>query len=196
MRALRERVFAEQFPQHAHDLGLLRRLTIERALRESGSDPALASAAYAIFFRERNRVDFYPMRRPACSASPRACRWPRLTNGNADLGAIGIAPLFVFQLSAREYGAAKPDAGIFHAACKRLGLPPHEVLHVGDHPRMDVAGAAAPACAPAGSTAATTPGRRTLAPAPTCTSPPSPNWPTGWTPTCIPTPPCARSTAA
>lgn len=43
MRALRERVFAE-FPQHAHDLGLLRRLTIERALRESGDDPALAQA--------------------------------------------------------------------------------------------------------------------------------------------------------
>src|SRR4051812_33171309 len=58
MRALRDRVFAE-FPEHAHDLGLLRRLTIERALRDSGDDPALASAAYAIFFRERNRVDFY-----------------------------------------------------------------------------------------------------------------------------------------
>ena len=44
MRHLRERVFA-QFPEHAHDLGLLRRLTIERALKESGDDPALASAA-------------------------------------------------------------------------------------------------------------------------------------------------------
>ena len=66
-----------------------------------------------------------------------------LTNGNADLGAVGIAPLFVFSLSAREYGAAKPDAGLFHEACKRLGLPPHDVLHVGDDPRTDIAGAAA-----------------------------------------------------
>ena len=57
--------------------------------------------------------------------------------------AVGIAPLFVFSLSAREYGAAKPDAGLFHEACKRLGLPPHEVLHVGDDPRTDIAGAAA-----------------------------------------------------
>lgn len=141
MRALRERVFAE-FPQHAHDLGLLRRLTIERALRESGDDPALASAAYAIFFHERNRVDFYP---DALGALRRiAARVPvaALTNGNADLVQIGIAPLFRFQLSAREYGAPKPDAGLFHAACERLGVARDAVLHVGDHPQTDVAGAA------------------------------------------------------
>ena len=141
MRKLRERVFAE-FPQHAHDLGLLRRLTIERALKESGDDPALASAAYAIFFRERNRVDFYPdaldgLRRIAAHLPVAA-----LTNGNADLAAIGIAELFRFQLGAREYGAAKPDAGLFHEACRRLGFAPGEILHVGDHPQMDVAGAA------------------------------------------------------
>ncbi|MFT4178785.1 MAG: HAD-IA family hydrolase [Thermomonas sp.] len=141
MRALRERVFAE-FPQHAHDLGLLRRLTIERALHESDGDPGLASAAYAIFFGERNRVDFYPdamdgLRRIAARLPVAA-----LTNGNADLAAIGIADLFRFQLGAREYGAAKPDAGLFHEACRRLGLQPGEVLHVGDHPHTDIAGAA------------------------------------------------------
>ena len=115
---------------------------IERALRESGDDPALASAAYAIFFRERNRVDFYP---DALDGLQRiAARLPvaALTNGNADLAAIGIAGLFRFQLGAREYGAAKPDAGLFHEACHRLGFAPGEILHVGDHPQMDVAGAA------------------------------------------------------
>lgn len=141
MRQLRERVFAE-FPQHAHDLGLLRRLTIERALRESGDDPALASAAYAIFYRERNRVDFYP---DALEGLQRiAARVPvaALTNGNADLTEIGIAPLFRFQLGAREFGCAKPDPGLFHESCARLQLAPRDVLHVGDHPLMDVAGAA------------------------------------------------------
>lgn len=141
MRALRERVFAE-FPEHAHDLGLLRRLTIERALRESGDDPALASAAYAIFFQERNRVEFYPDALPALQRI--SARWPiaALTNGNADLAVIGIASLFQFQLGAREYGAPKPDAGLFHEACRRLGFAPGEVMHVGDHPHMDMAGAA------------------------------------------------------
>src|SRR5690606_20712191 len=116
---LRERVFAE-FPQHAHDLGLLRRLTIERALQESGSDPALASAAYEIFFRERNRVDFYPDARDGLQRIAARLPVAALSNGNADLGAIGIAPLFRFQLGAREFGAAKPDPGIFLEACRRL----------------------------------------------------------------------------
>lgn len=141
MRALRERVMVE-FPQLAHDLGLLRRLTIERALRESGDDPELASAAYAIFFRERNRVAFFPdaldgLRRIAANLPVAA-----LTNGNADLAAIGIDAHFRFALTAREYGAPKPDAGFFLEACQRLGFPPGEVLHVGDDPHVDILGAA------------------------------------------------------
>ncbi len=141
MRALRERVFAE-FPQHAHDLGLLRRLTIERALHASGDDPSLAAAAYAIFFRERNRVDFYPDARRALERIAGSLPMAALTNGNADLAAIGIAPLFRFQLGAREFGVGKPDPGIFLETCRRLQTAPGDVLHVGDHPHMDVAGAA------------------------------------------------------
>jgi len=123
MRALRERVMAE-LPELSHDLGLLRRLTIERALRESGDDPELASAAYGIFFRERNQVDFfadalYGLRRIAAQVPVAA-----LTNGNADLTAIGISQHFQFELTAREYGAPKPNAGIFLEACQRLGTPP------------------------------------------------------------------------
>lgn len=141
MRALRERVFTE-FPEHAHDLGLLRRLSIERALHESGDDPALASAAYAIFFHERNRVDFYPDAMPGLQRIAAQRPIAALTNGNADLAVIGIASLFRFQLGAREYGAPKPDSGFFQEACRRLGVSPDNVLHVGDHPHMDVQGAA------------------------------------------------------
>jgi putative hydrolase of the HAD superfamily len=102
----------------------------------------MASAAYAIFFRERNRVDFYP---DAFDGLQRiAARLPvaALTNGNADLAAVGIASLFQFQLGAREFGVGKPEPGIFLETCRRLEVEPHEVLHVGDHPQMDVGGAA------------------------------------------------------
>jgi putative hydrolase of the HAD superfamily len=140
MRALRDCVVAEH-PQHAHDLSLLRRLTIERALRESGGDVALAEAAYSIFFAERNKVEFYPEARAALDRIAARVPVAAVSNGNADLAAIGIDRHFRFQLGAREHGAAKPDAGIFHAACARLGVEPRHVLHVGDHPEMDVAGA-------------------------------------------------------
>lgn len=142
MRALRERVFAE-FPQLAHDLGLLRRLTIERALHDSGGDPALTSAAYAIFFEERNRVEFYPDALDGLRRIAQQLPVAAVTNGNADLAKVGIAEHFQFQLTARDYGAAKPDAGFFLQACQQLGFPPSEVMHVGDHPQMDIAGAAA-----------------------------------------------------
>ena len=140
MRELRERVHAE-FPQHEHDLGLLRRLTIERALAESGGDPALAAEAHALFLDERNRVDFHP-EVPTALAELAALRpLAALSNGNADLERIGIGHLFRFRLGAKEFGRAKPDAAIFLAACERLGAEPAHVLHVGDHPEQDALGA-------------------------------------------------------
>ena len=140
MRELRERIHAEH-PQHAHDLGLLRRLTIERALFESGGDPALAAEAHALFLDERNRVDFHP-EVPTALAELSALRpLAALSNGNADLERIGIGHLFRFRLGAREFGSAKPDAAIFLAACERLGAEPARVLHVGDHPEQDALGA-------------------------------------------------------
>jgi putative hydrolase of the HAD superfamily len=39
-------------------------------------------------------------------------------------------------------GHAKPDAPFFHATCARLGVAPPDVLHIGDDPLLDVAGAA------------------------------------------------------
>ncbi len=141
MRQVRERVFADN-PHLLHDLSAMRRLTLEHALRESGADLALLDPAYEVFYAERNRVECYP---DAVHALERiAARLPvaALTNGNADLARCGLDQHFVFQLGSREHGAAKPQASIFHAACTQLALPPAQVLHVGDHMLMDVAGAA------------------------------------------------------
>jgi putative hydrolase of the HAD superfamily len=141
MRALRNRVCVEN-PHLVHDLGALRRLTLERALAESGGDPALADAAYEAFYEARNQVECYP---DAIAALERiAARVPvaALTNGNADLARIGLDHHFRFALGAREHGAAKPEAGIFLAACTRLGCAPAHVLHVGDDVELDVLGAA------------------------------------------------------
>ena len=140
MHALRSQVHADN-PHLVHDRSALRRLTIERALRETGGDPGLAHAAHALFHRERNRVDFYP---DALDGLQRiAARVPvlALSNGNADLAAIGIDHLFADQLSALMHGAPKPEAGIFLAACARLQCAPDEVLHVGDDIALDMLGA-------------------------------------------------------
>lgn len=140
MRELRTRMMALH-PQHANDASLMRRLSIAEALRTSGADPALIEPAYAAFYAERNRVEFYG---DALDALQRiAAHLPvlALTNGNADLQRIGIAQHFCGVVSAREAGAAKPDARIFAHACDLLSLRPEQVLHVGDDIHADIAGA-------------------------------------------------------
>lgn len=140
MRRLREQVAAEH-PEFAHDFTHQRRLSLHRALHESGDDATHAEAAFETFYATRNQVEFYP---DALEALQRlAARRPvaALTNGNADLARIGIQAHFVHFVSARELGVAKPDTPIFHATCERLGLAPAQVLHIGDDPLLDVVGA-------------------------------------------------------
>ncbi|MGH8032446.1 MAG: HAD family hydrolase, partial [Luteimonas sp.] len=141
MRELRERVHAEH-PHLIHDLGEVRRLTLQRALTESGGDATLADAAYAAFYAERNRVECYPDSIAALARIAARVPVAAVTNGNADLERIGLAKYFSFSLGAREHGAAKPDASIFLDACARLRCAAHEVLHVGDDIELDVIGAA------------------------------------------------------
>ena len=141
MRALRAQVFADN-AHLAHDIEALRQLTIEHALRDSGGDVGLLDAAYRVFHAERNRIEFYPDSLEALARIAAHVPMAALTNGNADIEHIGLSHLFAFKLAAREHGAAKPEASIFHAACTRLGCAHGDVLHVGDHIEMDVAGAA------------------------------------------------------
>src|SRR3546814_19802587 len=105
MRELRERVSSEN-PQLAHDLGALRRLTLEQALRDSGSDPALADAAYDAFYEARNPVACYPA---AVAALPRtAARAPvaAVHTGHADHPSLPPGPTLHFTPAPPPPGAA------------------------------------------------------------------------------------------
>ncbi len=141
MRALRDAI-ALANPQFAHDFTAQRKLSLAHALVESGHAAELAEAAFTAFHVARNRVDLYPDVDHALDRLVAQVPLAALTNGNADLAQIGLQHHFRFALGAREHGAGKPDAGIFLAACKRLGVEPADTLHVGDDPELDVVGAA------------------------------------------------------
>ncbi|HET6432883.1 HAD-IA family hydrolase [Dyella sp.] len=142
MRELRARIAAERVDL-AHDFTTQRHLTMQYAFAACGVGEAPIDALWEIYFSARNRVELYEDSLPALRRI--AARWPvaSLTNGNADLARVGIAAHFCHQVSAREVGAAKPHGDIFRAAVARLAVAPHEVLHVGDDPALDVAGARA-----------------------------------------------------
>ncbi|MDF1484031.1 HAD family hydrolase [Ramlibacter sp. H39-3-26] len=140
LRAIRDQVERDR-PDLGHDLGALRRESIRLALAQAGDDPALAEPAFALFFAERQRVDLYDGALDLLAFL--SARYPvvALSNGNADVHAVGIGRYFAAALSACEFGVGKPDPRIFHAAARAAGVEPHAVLHIGDDATLDAQGA-------------------------------------------------------
>ena len=140
MREMRDAVNREH-PDLAHDFTRQRLIALERMFEDAGDDVSLAQPAFDAFFAARCEVEHYADSLEALDRLAARVPLAALSNGNADLSRIGLMHVFRFQLGAREHGRAKPDPSIFHAACERLGMPPDEVLHVGDDIEMDVLGA-------------------------------------------------------
>ncbi len=144
LREIREymaNVMLKQRPDMRHDVSAIRKESIRLALYRAKENPLLAEAAYEVFFAERNRVVLYDDALPALQNL--SARYPliALSNGNAQLDLVGLQSYFKASLSAKEFGANKPDPRIFVAAAQKLGLQAHEVLHIGDDAALDVIGA-------------------------------------------------------
>ena len=128
-------------PDLKHDLSAMRREAIRLALTRAGENPLLAEQAFDVFFAERQRVTLYDDARSALEFL--SARFPlvSVSNGNADLERVGLAPYFRAAISAREFGVGKPDPRIFHAAAGAVDVMPESVLHVGDDATLDALGA-------------------------------------------------------
>ena len=138
--ALRKHVVSLQ-PDLGHDLSAIRRESIRLALHRAEEDTTLAEPAFEVFFDERMRVDLFDDARPALAFL--AARFPivALSNGNADVGRVGLGEFFTESVSAQAFGVAKPDPRIFHAAARAAGVDSQAVLHIGDDAALDVLGA-------------------------------------------------------
>lgn len=140
MRLLRGAV-AERFPERRHDLTFLRHRALSEQLAEAGYVQAHADDAFEVFFAARNRVVLYEDVAPALARLRKRYRLFALSNGNADLRRCGVAHWFDGHVNAQSAGAAKPDARIFAELVRVAGVAPRQILHVGDDPHADVAGA-------------------------------------------------------
>ena len=142
LRSLRQEV-AQAHPHLRHDLTRIRKMALARAGEESGYSHHLVQSAFEVFHRARNEVQMYSDVRPALTRLQRNYVLGALSNGNADITQLGLDDLFEFSITATDVGAAKPDPAIFLEAVHRMGTTPEQVVHVGDDPVRDVAGAAA-----------------------------------------------------
>ncbi len=140
MRAARQQLARDE-PHQAHDFTYLRIASLEQHARECGYEQTVATRAFEVFYAARNEVELYPEVRSALERLRSRFSLASLTNGNADLGRIGLAPLFHVSLSSREVGVAKPHPRGFEELASRLKLRPEEILYVGDDPVIDVAAA-------------------------------------------------------
>jgi putative hydrolase of the HAD superfamily len=152
-------------PRFRYDLWALRHATLHHACvlsrplskqlsRQSSRPPSdaqgkeeddayalLVEQAMAVFSEARNKVTPFDDVIPALARLQDDFMIGSISNGFADLQAIGIAHHFKISLAAHQFGCAKPDPRIFHAACDALEIAPHEALYVGDDPVLDVQGA-------------------------------------------------------
>jgi len=140
MRKAREETAAAH-PQMRHDFTFLRKQTLREHAREFGYAEAMVEEAFDAFIQARNEVELYADVLPALEQLGKRYRLFTASNGNADLGRIGIAHFFERTIAARHVGALKPDPAIFRKVIEGTDLQPHEVVYVGDDPQLDVAGA-------------------------------------------------------
>lgn len=128
-------------PELRHDLSAIRREAIRLTLYRSRENPLLAEEAFEVFFAARHEVTLFDDAMLALEFL--SARYPvvALSNGNADIARIGLAPYFRAAVSAQAFGVGKPDPRIFHAAAGAVDVQPHNVLHVGDDAALDVLGA-------------------------------------------------------
>ena len=140
LRQARLQLLAQQ-PDFHLDLGKLRRAGLHAAFAEAGEDAAKVELAMLAFFAARNMVTPYDDVLPGLSRLKDRLLVGSISNGNADLQAIGLAHYFKVSVAAHELGVAKPDTAIFLEACRLLDVAPQDAVYVGDDVLLDVQGA-------------------------------------------------------
>jgi len=139
IRAARAALMLE-LPHQAHDLAFLSVENLARLAVSVGYERDMAKEAFAVWHAARNQCVPFDDVLPALAKLKPRYRLATLSNGNADLGTIGIAHHFEVRLHAAALGCAKPDLRAYGALADALTLDPAEILFVGDEPQADVAG--------------------------------------------------------
>ncbi len=138
----RRKVFAG-FPEMSHDFSWMRQRWLEGLAQEFSYDQdALRDEGFEIFLSARNDVHLFDGAHELLHLVSQRYTCGTITNGNADVGRIGIDHFFKFNITAADAGASKPDPTIFLSASEAAGIAPERILHIGDDPERDVRGAA------------------------------------------------------
>ena len=137
----------QRHPGLLHDVSAMRRqmlLELQLAAGFSAEEAQDgAEQAFAIFLNERQRVELYAEALEVLEELAGQYTLGALTNGNADVFKTDAGEYFDFAFLAEQVGASKPAPDMFLAAMETSGVDAGAIIHVGDDPEHDVAGASA-----------------------------------------------------
>lgn len=128
-------------PRYQFDVWSLRHRVMSKALAECNEDPALADQAMAVFSEARNLVTLFDDVEPSLQRLRGKFTLGTISNGFADLHAIGLASHFAVSVAAHKIGIGKPDPAIFLHTCEQLQIAPADAVYVGDDLQLDIEGA-------------------------------------------------------
>ncbi|RIV32647.1 HAD family hydrolase [Micromonospora radicis] len=120
----------------------IRRAALARSLARAGLDAHLDELAEVFFARRFALTRPFPDVLPTLAVLRQRWTVGFATNGNSRAQRCGLAGQFAFEVYAHQNGLPKKPAPQFYATvCAAAGVPPEQVVHVGDNPLHDVAGA-------------------------------------------------------
>lgn len=117
-------------------LAMLQKVGLSQASSQEGSERLME-----IFFYWRNKVVVSATTHRVLAELAQRVPLIAITNGNANLSAMGLADYFQHIYRAGLDGRAKPWPDLFCKTAQCLNLPAERILHVGDNLQADILGA-------------------------------------------------------
>lgn len=135
----------QEDPELREDVSLCRKAMLQQGLICGGmvveQAREEADKIFALFLEVRSQVAVPERTREVLTALAQKYPLVVITNGNVLVERLGLDGHFQHVLKAGGGFRMKPAADLFHTMAQRLGLPPQQILHVGDDVTTDVAGA-------------------------------------------------------
>ena len=101
----------------------------------------LAKECFQVFYDARQKVTLFENVIDVLTELNKKFTLIAITNGNANVQAVGLEEYFDFCLNSEDFDFPKPHGDIFQAALAKAGISADQCLHVGDHPEHDMLGA-------------------------------------------------------
>lgn len=137
-------------PELAHDTTAARLIMLEQGLLRLGysrSESAVgASAGLSHFLESRSGFEISKPVIDLLELLGKQYPLIGITNGNVDADKIGLGSIFKFVLHPGDGTRMKPYPDMFYHGCRKLDIPLHSLLHVGDSQSSDVVGARRAGC--------------------------------------------------